>query len=377
MKEGKKMDYKSLQNDLVKFKGVLCSGFFIADPKMVTALALLFEEVHFLNHLDYIKEFSKKYRIIHKKIDKDIEIGKLKCQLTPMSMEECISTGMDTQEFEYSEDDPLIDLTEQQKNTVYKYLMLSRQFCLSHATLFGDVFKTDMYPDSEVFKVDLIKKNITPDGKNQYEVKENKQLISAGQDDRFSKLLYEGAIPIVANTNGILKNSTSLHNNKSVASFLAMQSISMMFPGTKETNASNILEARHKLRNELPPFWSSMLKLSNEMNHLINEQSSTKDLICESSRIVETIVRPSLIDLTRKLEYEKKDWFHKILSPVSKGLRILAGKPPVNMQELLSSSLLLGADVATDFSSELKKVEMLKRESGLVYLLELGDYLRK
>lgn len=86
---------------------------------------------------------------------------------------------------------------------------------------------------------------------------------------------------------------------------------------------------------------------------------------------ISTTVRPALIELVSKLEKERKTWFYHILSPIARGLRVLVGKPPTDLVGLLSKSLALGADVSLDVAKQLRKVETLKQDSGLAYVIEL------
>jgi len=81
--------------------------------------------------------------------------------------------------------------------------------------------------------------------------------------------------------------------------------------------------------------------------------------------------------LVHKLEKERKDRFRNILTTATKGLRVLAGKPPTDLAGLISGSLLAGADTAMNFANQLRKVEALKQESGMSYLVELDNIITK
>jgi len=142
-----------LLHDLARFEGVFCSGFFILDPSVVTALALLFDRIHFLNQLEYVIDFSKCFKIEAPNLDR---VSKITLKPVDPSLEE----------------DPLASLTPRQKRTVYSYLSLSIQFCAHYAPLFPEVFCSSLLPHGEPFNVKLIKK-----GKrgqlNTYEVSRN------------------------------------------------------------------------------------------------------------------------------------------------------------------------------------------------------------
>lgn len=164
---------------------------------------------------------------------------------------------------------------------------------------------------------------------------------------------------------------------KELASILAMKSVEMLFPPTKDVEPDLILEARYKLSDQLPPFWSAMFKLTKDLKTLIKDCNSESELIKEGVFLVDTVVRPALIDLSTKMEKERKDWFYKILAPIQKCLRVLVGNPPVTQQQLITSALVLSSDVAMSAAENMRTIEKLKSEAGLTYLLDLSKLINK
>ena len=140
---------------------------------------------------------------------------------------------------------------------------------------------------------------------------------------------------------------------------------------------THIMEAREKLSDHLPYFWSSMLKLSSEVTSKIGTDATPFEIQHEINELISATVQPALIDLVHKLQKERKDRFKNILTSAAKGLRVLAGKPPTDLAGLVSGSLLAGADTAMDFANQLRKVEALKQESGMSYLIELDNIVSK
>jgi hypothetical protein len=345
----------SLSQQLSKFEAVFYSGFLIPDPAITTALALLFEKVYFLNNLEFVLDFSKRYKFA---VSPDKEIPEVK--LTSMNS---------------SDENPLSGLTPSQRRTAKTYLFLADQFFVHNARLFPDVFYCTLLPKGEVLSVELVKEKV--DGKlNEYKVTKNSLTVSMEGLTELDRYIAEGKVPILSN---VVK-----HKNKSLespisasqaAASLALKSIAMVLPTTQKANAETILEAREKLRNHLPVFWSSMLKLSVELQGRLDDKLDQTQLQRECDNAVNTIVRPALIDLVDKMEKDRKLWFHKILSPLSLGLGVLVGKPPITPFELATTSLKLGTDIALDVSNQIQKVENMKRETGLTYLIELHKVL--
>lgn len=345
----------SLAHELTKFEAVFCSGFFIPDPAIVTALSLLFERVYFLNHLEFVLEFSRQFKF---KIPEDAEIPEV--ALTPIG---------------HSEDNPFSSLTPDQRKTAETYLYLADRFFVRYAQLFPEIFHCSLLPKGEVLSVELLKEKV--DGKkNLYRVTRNPLMVGMGGVDELNRYIAEGKVPILSHA--FAKKRTPVRSSPKatqIAALLALQSVVMVLPRTKAVEPEIILEARAKLKDHLPPFWSSMLKLSVELKERLGERVSPERLQQECDYAVSTTVKPALIDLVGKLERERKQWFHKILSPVSTGLGVLAGKPPVSPLELIATSLKLGADITIDVSNQIQKVEAMKREIGLTYLIELHKTL--
>jgi hypothetical protein len=108
---------------------------------MVTALALLFEKIHFLNQLKYVIELSKHFRIEHPIIG----------QISDFSIKPADPN------IEYDVEDPLGGLSPGQRRTVQTYLVLSDQFFMRNALLFPKVFHCSLLPKGEVLSAELVK----------------------------------------------------------------------------------------------------------------------------------------------------------------------------------------------------------------------------
>lgn len=355
-------------SQLANFEGVYCSGFFIPNPSMVTAMSLVFQNIHILNNLEYVINFAKKVKII---LPKEAEEKAKKFKIIPATDEIVSCFGLNKDVVNNDESDPLGELSEIQRENVFRYILLAQTFLIEYRELFPKVFKTDLLPDGEVLKVELIEKGING-AKNKYRVYNNPLIVTTDGTEQLSNLISQGVVPIVGvhasyNTKE-LKESLSA---RYIASLLAMKSVMMMLPSTIEANAETILEARERLSDQLPPFWSSMLKLSTELRKRLENCKTIDDAMKESQDVVDTIVRPALIELNEKMIKEKKNWFYKILSPVSKGLKVFAGKPPLSINELIYASLYAGAEIAIDITNQ--KVKCMSDDPGLTFLLQLGD----
>jgi hypothetical protein len=363
------MTSRKTSASLSSFEGVYCSGFFIKNPATVTALSLIFERVHMLNHVEYAIEFSKAFRL---EFSGELEekyrtIGINIAALTDTDDKKKINELID--EGNFHEGDPFSQLEETQRQTALKYLYLAAWFCHSYRDLFPTVLRTDLYPDSKL--VDI--KYLGPLVEKPYRVRINPMIVSLDNRSDLDSLISNGAIPIIGIERTVpTRGSPSTYPARQVAALLAMKSVEMMLPATCAARGEEILEARERLADHLPPFWASMLRMSAEIRERVENCGSFDQALKECEEIVDTVVRPSLIDLNEKLLKEKRNWFYRILSPVAKQLKVIVGTPPVTTAGLISASLSLGANVAVDVSEHMLKSESLT-EAGLTYLLKVGE----
>jgi hypothetical protein len=347
-------------SSLTNFKAVYCSGIFIPEASAVSALSLLFEKVYLPQNFELIEEFARKYHFVGKPNNAEEHFN----NMLPKD------TGVVTSFRLTNEDgsDPFHHLTEAQKQTANLYLLRGMGFALTYKSLFPEVFETQFYKGH----IDVV-----DSGESELEKKWRRHTVSMKLEldhdaAEFPRLLSEGYIPVVVNKLGdqMPRRGIDELSARQVASLLAMKSVEIILPKTRGVHPEVILEARERLSDHLPPFWSAMLKLSVEMKDRIKECQSIEELFGESQFLIDTLVLPALIDLQQKMLREKKDWFYKILSPIQKGLRVMVGNPPLTQQQLITNALVLGSDVLVSAAENMRTIEALKQEAGLTFLLE-------
>lgn len=348
------------QDPLAEFRGIYTSGLFTFDESALTALALLFKKVFFPNHIELVEAFSKKYLITSDIFDpRHFENVKFRV----------LDEGTDQESF------PHLDI--QQRETATKYLLLGLRFMRRYRELVPEVFETSLFKKGELFDADVEAIDVPrPRNKNwhRYIIRFQPPIMLVEDDtETIPKLLNDGYVPVVGKFHP-LEGSPLLADvslAKQLAALLAMKSVEMVFPRTRPAHPQVILEARDRLSDQLPPFWSAMFKLSVELRGRIRDCKSSEEIVAEGQELADTIVRPALIDLRQKLIKERREWFYRILSSAQKSLRLLIGNPPLTQQQLLTNALLLGADVAMSASRNLRQIEALKGEAGLTFLLDL------
>lgn len=324
----------------------------------MAALGLLFEKVYLPNNIELAAEFARRFRLR--------------------------SSGDRFKSLVIEPDspnaaDPFQGLTPDQRETAMKYMDWCMNCALKNHELFGDVIESDAFGGTGPLKTTLVKQG-GPGELNQYQV-EQVPLTLTGEDiDKIPSLISAGYVPVVGNLYARELMGMRPDGNqraKELAALLAMKSIEMFFPATEPVPAAVILEARDKLKDHLPQFWSAMLKLSVDLKTLIKDANSAQEVSVLGAEMVDTIVRPALIDLNHKIELERKQWFRRVFGSVYKALKVVAANPPVTQDQLIRSSLLLGAEASMNLAEQIQKIETMKNEAGLTYLLELSNLTNK
>lgn len=340
--------------NITSFRAVYCSGLAIPNQATMAALGLLFEKVYLPNNIEFAVEFARRFRL--RKSNERFKSLRIEPALTDSS-------------------DPFLGLTPDQRETAMNYMGWCIHCSIQNYELFGDVIESDAFGGSGPLKATLVEQG-GPGKQNTYQV-ERVPLVLTGEDhDRIPSLISSGYIPVVGNLYAQELMGERPDGNiraKELAALLAMKSIEMFFPATEPVPASVILEARDRLKDHLPHFWSAMLKLSADLKILAKDSKSSQEVSVLGAEMVDMIVLPALIDLNHKIELERKQWFRRIFGCVYKALKVVATNPPMTQDQLIRSSLLLGAEASMNLTEQMQKIETMKNEVGLTYLLELSS----
>jgi hypothetical protein len=128
-------------------------------------------------------------------------------------------------------------------------------------------------------------------------VREKELQVSLDGLQQMNNLIDQGAFPIVGKYYiDLNENHKEVFCSKSLASLLAIKSVELAIPAMKEVEPKMILEARDCLKDQLPLFWTSMLKLFMKLKSEINQDMKHNDIFFETREIVDTTVLPALVE---------------------------------------------------------------------------------
>ncbi|MBT2949689.1 hypothetical protein PO25_17615 [Vibrio anguillarum] len=163
--------------ELSSFKAVYCSGLMIPSQSSVAALSLIFDKVHIPNNIEFAVDFAKRY-----KIRGTSERYK----------------GLQIKAEDGSDDDPFKGLSDEQKETAFKYLDWSIQVARNNSPLFGEVFETNVFKGGDPLKVELVEEGKSG-GLNKYRVSQSPMQLAGDDSDNIPTLIKNGFVPVVGN----------------------------------------------------------------------------------------------------------------------------------------------------------------------------------
>ena len=346
------------------FEAVYTSGLII-DDSLLTALCLIFDKIHILNNLEFAIEFAKNYKF--ESISAKLAERANNIEITPVDQEASNNPS------------PLSILNPEQVFTAKYYLATIFDFGLRYDGLFKEgVINSSMYKDNKPVEIEMVKKG-KPGELNTYEITLLTPQVTMNASQQLNQMIKTGKVPILGSPHVQPQNAKTQSEGftpSQLASKLALRSLNLVLPETKPLDDKTILEARDRLRDYLLPFWASMLRLTSYHRSLLDENVSSPDIERECNFIIETEVRPKLIDLKQKMLKERKGWFGKIVTHVADGVKIFAARPPLTTTDLLATAVAAGTNITLDTITESLKLGSSTQQSGLTLLIELEKYLR-
>lgn len=325
-------------------------------------MALIFERIHIPSNLEIIKDFCRTHRVQR--------YGPL---VAPHGRKEWLDVTILGEDGRVA--DPFSGLPPVAAESARQYLRWGRSFLFKYHELFPEVFETDLLEDGEAFEVELVEEGVSKGGLNQYRVRPSPMTLTEGGMSSISGLLARGYVPVVGAYGPAPSAADPTPSAKRLASLLAMEAVDLVVPATRAVESGLILEARDRLTDELGLFWAAMFRLTRELAQHARDPAADPDLISEARFLVDTAVRPSLLELHRRLELERKKWFHRILLPVKSGLRLAVGRPPITHYDLLTSALMMGLEIGAAAHEHDEAVNSLRSSAGLTFLLRAHEEL--
>lgn len=321
------------------FHGVYCAGWVIEERATVATLALLFDKLTFVASEQRLLSMLERSPYAN---DADIifeDFADLYAEAHPQaSPEELVNGALALLIYSWQVDD----------------------FQRQYAPLFGPVFDKTLY----IHLDDPARHPRT-------------RAITGGNLDiemrSLQHLLAQGALPVHEPEGAqTVSYGADVLDPDDLAARLGARAIGLVLPRTEAVPADVILEARDRLSEQLPAFWSAMLKLTQTLRARIVEGVPEATMNREIDAVIKAEIKPALMDLYLKLEKERRNWFHRLIGPTLRGIQLALTQPPISPGAAASWGIAVGEDVAAQFLGP-----RTRSDPAVSFLLELEKTMRR
>jgi len=351
--EGKDMNPGDSNTQLAsfdKFSAVYGSGFFIPNPKLLTALCLVFDQIHILNPQRFIYDYAMQHPSPYATGPEPFDTSRVKIRQNDMWVP--------------------FPLPPEQREAMANYMLECKRFWIKNASLHGAVIQTDMFTGQEPLPTQYghIDPDDLRDPRALGEINFSIQTSNVDVKQLLNDMLARGAAPVFDNSSSVV--SAAQHapsTTRQVASLLALQASIMALPEVRPARPEVILEARERLRDHLPAFWSYMYQLSREFRTHIGEGMTLQEAQKECTDFIDTKITPVLLNTRQKMMREYSNWFYKIITPVADGIELAAGKSNLTWAGLTAILLKTLGNIVKNFTSD----DNQSINAGLTFLIKL------
>lgn len=160
-------------------------------------------------------------------------------------------------------------------------------------------------------------------------------------------------------------------NAELLAGYLAMSSFSLILPKIRPLNAQEILEVRDKMKDDIVDFRTAMLSLTGKYRELVGENPSLDKLKKEAEFLADTIVRPKIVSLNKRIETPGEILKSELIDLTIQAPSILLKlKLNPSLEDLLEL-LKLGQDRLNSGVKRYRESNKIQDNSGMALVLKL------
>ena len=177
-------------------------------------------------------------------------------------------------------------------------------------------------------------------------------------------------IPIPSHREGSYKNDV-----KVLSAIAAVQCVVMVLPKIKPLMPEELMAMRDELKSYIKPFRRAVLKLAGQLNTAIGEKATTQEVEEAARFLVETEVRPQLLELKDAVENPSKRWYDRAYDLAKQAPELATSYYTMPLSLAIAKALAGVAGVLVNARNEQLKRDALAR-SGFYYLLQVSRHGR-
>jgi hypothetical protein len=166
-------------------------------------------------------------------------------------------------------------------------------------------------------------------------------------------------------------------NAKLLATILTMESVSLVLPRLKPLQPAALRDFREELAPYMKPFRVAMLKLSKELNVVIQAGASLAEVQKQARFLVQTDVYPKLAELDAVIQNPHKHWYRRAVDLAKAAPELAANFATLPVGLAIAKVLAKIAGALADVRDEQLSREKQVSSTGLYYLLKLKATARE
>lgn len=166
-------------------------------------------------------------------------------------------------------------------------------------------------------------------------------------------------------------------NAKLLSTILAMESVRMVLPTFNILSPKEIPEFRHQINPYLKPFKLNMIKLSKELNQLINNNASIEEIQIKAKFLAETTIYPELEELKHIINSPTKPWYKRVIQFWKYIPEFLVDLSSIDSKTAIAKLLAKYIEEIWNIGDDIFKKKEKIRQNWLYYLLKISERISK
>lgn len=166
---------------------------------------------------------------------------------------------------------------------------------------------------------------------------------------------------------------------EALASYLAMSSLTINLPRIRPLNATEIMEVRTKMKDDIASFKSAMVEYVDRFRQLTGDNPSLAKLQKEADYISQSVIQPKVNELVRRLETPgeifKTEMFDYGFDAAALLARLKINPSPDNLVTIAGEAIEKGKDHIKDGIDRYLTSKETIKNSGLSLVLKLPKKL--
>lgn len=161
------------------------------------------------------------------------------------------------------------------------------------------------------------------------------------------------------------------NNVKALSTIAAMQCVAMALPHVRPLPPEKVMQMRAEFQPYMKPFRRAVLRLAGQLNNAITEGADFKDVEAAANALVETEVRPQLLELKDALEKPANGLLDKAYGLAKQTPELAASCMTMPVSATIARALVGVAGLLFKVKADAEKKDELTR-SAYYYLLRIS-----